>query len=92
MSSYSNAVFCNEQTVRERKLRAELDTAANQYQQARHNYMAALELQAKPWFGQSDTAKEAYRRTLDELSRARANYGSTLRMIAELYALPEDLS
>jgi hypothetical protein len=92
MPTYSNAVFCEEQTVRERRLRADLDAAANQYHEARHNYLAAVELQAKPWYGQCDTAKEAVRRALVELNRARAIYGSTLRTIADLYARPEDLA
>jgi hypothetical protein len=87
-----NAVFCDEQTPRQRKLRGELDAAAQRYQQARHNYQAALELQTKPWFGESATANEELRRALLDLTGARVNYGAVLRAIADSYALPEDMN
>jgi hypothetical protein len=60
MFSQSDVEVSYERAAVERKLRAELDTVAEQYQHAKQNYEAALELQTKPWFGQSPSAKQSF--------------------------------
>ena len=84
----ANAIFCDEDSTVGRKLRAELDAAAERYQQAKHNYQAALELQSRPWFDQCATASEKVRASLLDLDRARTKYGAVLKAVADLYAGP----
>ena len=84
MFSQSNAVCFDERAGLERKLRAELDAVAEQYQHAQQNYEAASELRTKSWFGQSPTANQTVRLALLDETQIRGRYVALLRAFADL--------
>jgi hypothetical protein len=84
MFSESSVVSFSDRGTLERKLRAELDAIAEEYQHAKQNYEAALELQTKPWFGQSATANQNVQMALLDVTGIRNRYVALLRAFADL--------
>lgn len=84
----------HEQDALERKLRAELDTAAEQYNHAKQIHQAALKAQAEIPFSHYSTSSEAIRTALLDENHARESYATDLEAFVEFILtgkVPEDI-